>query len=135
MLLDDNDKEINIPTDLQISEEEYADWRRKINQVSLSTEILHYITNIRHQLKRLPLDDEDTIRNVYISDRRWKNIVQLLKASAFINGRTAVNSADLPPLYHCLWNEIDECEPIHQLVLRELFTSCLEKMEDRKSVV
>ncbi len=61
MLLDDNDKEISIPADLQISEEEYADWRRKINQVSLSTEILHYITNIRHQLKRLPLDDEDTI--------------------------------------------------------------------------
>lgn len=130
MLLDDNDKEINIPADLQISEEEYTDWRRQINQVSLSTEILHYITNIRHQLKRLPLDDEDTVRNVYISDRRWKNIVQLLKASAFINGRTAVNSADLPPLYHCLWNEIDECESIHQLVLRELFTSCLEKMEE-----
>lgn len=42
LLLDDNDKEINIPADLQISEEEYADWRRQINQVSLSTEILHY---------------------------------------------------------------------------------------------
>ena len=53
MLLDDNDKEISIPADLQISEEEYADWRKKINQVSLSTEILHYITNIRHQLKRI----------------------------------------------------------------------------------
>ena len=130
MLLDDNDKEINVPSELQISEEEYADWRGRINRISLSAEILHYITNVRRQLKRLLLDDEGTARNVYISDRRWKNIVQLLKASAFINGRTEVNSSDLLPLYHCLWNEVDECEPIHQLVIRELFTSCLEKMEE-----
>lgn len=130
MLLDDNDKEINVPADLQISEEEYAEWRRQIGQVSVPTGILQYISNVRRQLKRLPLDDEDTARNIYVSDRRWKNIVQLLKASAFINGRPEVNPADLLPLYHCLWNEADECEPIHQLVLRELFTSCLEEMEE-----
>lgn len=130
MLLDDNDKEINVPADLQISEEEYAEWRRQIGQVSVPTGILQYISNVRRQLKRLPLDDEDTARNIYVSDRRWKNIVQLLKASAFINGRSEVNPADLLPLYHCLWNEADECEPIHQLVLRELFTSCLEEMEE-----
>lgn len=130
MLLDDNDKEINVPTDLQISEEEYAEWRRQIGQVSVPTGILQYISNVRRQLKRLPLDDEDTARNIYVSDRRWKNIVQLLKTSAFINGRPEVNPADLLPLYHCLWNEADECEPIHQLVLRELFTSCLEEMEE-----
>ncbi|WP_288241688.1 AAA family ATPase [uncultured Bacteroides sp.] len=130
MLLDDSDKEINVPTDLQISEEEYAEWRRQIGQVSVPTDILQYISNVRRQLKQLPLDDEDTARNIYVSDRRWKNIVQLLKASAFINGRSEVNPADLLPLYHCLWNEADECEPIHQLVLRELFTSCLEEMEE-----
>ena len=123
MLLDNNDKEINIPADLQISEEEYADWRRKINQVSLSTEILHYITNIRHQLKRLPLDDEDTIRNVYISDRRWKNIVKLLKTSAFVHGRTEVSMTDLLPVYHCLWSEPDESVAIRDIVIRALFVS------------
>lgn len=130
MLLDDNDKEIHVSTELQISEEEYADWRKQIEQTSLPAGILQYITNVRRQLKRLPLDDEDTVRSVYVSDRRWKNIVQLLKASAFINGRTEANFSDLLPLYHCLWNEADECEPIHQLVIRELFTSCLEQMEE-----
>ena len=54
----------------------------------------------------------------------------MYKRQAFINGRTEVNAADLLPLYHCLWNEADECAPIHQLVLRELFTSCLEEMEE-----
>ena len=130
MLLDDNDKEIIVPAELQISEEEYGEWRKQIGQIAVPTDILQYITNVRRQLKRLPLDDEDTARSIYVSDRRWKNIVQLLKASAFINGRTEVNSADLLPLYHCLWNEADECAPIHQLVLRELFTSCLEDMEE-----
>jgi len=130
MLLDDNDREIHVPTELQISEEEYAEWRKQIKRISLPAEILQYITHIRRQLERLPLDEEDTARNIYVSDRRWKNIVQLLKASAFINGRATVNSADLLPLYHCLWNEADECEPVHQLVIRELFTACLEQMEE-----
>lgn len=130
MLLDDNDREIKVPEDLQISEAEYADWRAQINRVSLPAGILQYISGIRRQLRRLPLGEEDTARNVYISDRRWKNIVQLLKASAFINGRTEVISADLLPLYHCLWNEVDECEPIHRLVIRELFSACLEEMEE-----
>ena len=39
MLLDDNDKEINVPSELQISEEEYADWHGQINRISLSAEI------------------------------------------------------------------------------------------------
>lgn len=132
MLLDDNNREIHVPAELQIGEEEYAEWRRQINRISLPAEILQYITNVRRQLKRLPLDEEDgdAARSIYVSDRRWKNIVQLLKASAFINGRTTVNPADLLPLYHCLWNEADEYEPIRQLVIRELFTACLEQMEE-----
>lgn len=131
MLLDDNNREIIVPTPLQISEEEYAQWRKQINNVSLPAATLQYITHIRRRLKRLPLGSEDdAARNVYISDRRWKNIVQLLKASAFINNRTEVNPSDLVPLYHCLWNETDECAPIHQLVIRELFTNCLEEMEE-----
>lgn len=130
MLLDDSDTEIQVPEHLQIGEEEYAEWQKRISRVSLSSEILRYITHIRRLLKHLPLGDDEAVRSVYISDRRWKNIVQLLKASAFINDRTEVCPADLTPLYHCLWNETDECEPVRRLVIREIFTPCLEKMEE-----
>ena len=36
---------------------------------------------------------------VYVSDRRWKNIVKLLKTSAFVHGRTEVSMTDLLPVY------------------------------------
>lgn len=130
MLLDDADREINVSEDLQISEAEYADWRLQISKVSIPAPILQYISNVRRQLRSLRPGEEDAVRNVYISDRRWKNIVQLLKASAFVNDRTEVCHADLLPLYHCLWNEVDECEPVHQLVIRELFSASLEQMEE-----
>lgn len=55
-----------MPSELQISEEEYADWRGQINRISLSAEILHYITNVRRQLKRLLLDDEMALPETYI---------------------------------------------------------------------
>lgn len=130
MLLDDSDKEINVPAHLPISEEEYAEWQKKIARIVLPPDILRYISTIRHRLKHLPLGVDEAARNVYVSDRRWKNIVQLLKASAFVNDRKEVIPADLLPLYHCLWNETDECEPVRQLVIRELFGACLEQLEE-----
>ena len=68
------------------------------------------------------MQDSDLRRNVYVSDRRWKNIVKLLKASAFVHGRTEVSMTDLLPVYHCLWSEPDESVAIRGIVIRALFS-------------
>ena len=77
---------------------------------------------------KMLLDDsadhpETTACEWQICDRRWKNIVKLLKTSAFVHGRTEVSMTDLLPVYHCLWSEPDESVAIRDIVIRALFVS------------
>jgi len=56
-----------------------------------------------------------------VSDRRWKHIIRLLKASAFMHGREVVSVMDLIPVYHCLWNEPEEQNGIRDIVINAIF--------------
>lgn len=109
------------PITLSISNEEYAAWQKEIGRIAVPREVLSCITAIRKDLAKVEVQETELHRTVYVSDRRWKNIVRLLKTSAFIHGRAEVSITDLLPIYHCLWNEPDECTAIRQIVIRSLF--------------
>ena len=124
MLLDDSaDHPETTACEWQISDREYAEWQAEIRRVTLPLDVLSCITAIRHGLTSVEMQDSDLRRNVYVSDRRWKNIVKLLKTSAFVHGRTEVSMTDLLPVYHCLWSEPDESVAIRDIVIRALFVS------------
>lgn len=98
MLLDDSaDHPETTACEWQISDREYAEWQAEIRRVTLPLDVLSCITAIRHGLTSVEMQDSDLRRNVYVSDRRWKNIVKLLKTSAFVHGRTEVSMTDLLP--------------------------------------
>lgn len=128
MLLDDGDEEEQEPSQWQISNEEYAEWQKKIRQVIVPVEVLSCITEIRKSLEKVEIQGSEIHRDVYVSDRRWKNIVKLLKTSAFIHGRGEVCLTDLLPVYHCLWNEPDECTDIRRVVIRALFVPYVKEI-------
>ena len=128
MLLDDGDEEEQEACRWQISDEEYAGWQKEIRQIKVSAEVLSCITEIRKNLEKVEIQGSEVHRNVYVSDRRWKNIVKLLKASAFIHGRKEVCLTDLLPVYHCLWNEPEECADIRQIVVRALFVPYVKEI-------
>lgn len=124
MLLDDSADHLETTAcEWQISDREYAEWQAEIRRVTLPLDVLSCITAIRHGLTSVEMQDSDLRRNVYVSDRRWKNIVKLLKTSAFVHGRTEVSMTDLLPVYHCLWSEPDESVAIRDIVIRALFVS------------
>lgn len=124
MLLDDSaDHPETTACEWQISDREYAEWQAEIRRVTLPLDVLSCITAIRHGLTSVEMQDSDLRRNVYVSDRRWKNIVKLLKTSAFVHGRTEVSMTDLLPVYYCLWSEPDESVAIRDIVIRALFVS------------
>lgn len=145
LLEDGNDAELNNPevsNELLISNKEYQTWQTEIAKIGIDKEVLDCITFIRHRLPRLRIvddgdDNSSRIHNVYVSDRRWKHIVRLLKASAFVQGRDSVSLADIPPLSHCLWNEPEEIDSILPIVVSGMLNPLrveIEKLEASVSV-
>lgn len=129
MLLDEGEDE-PCASQWRISNEEYAEWRSRISRLTVPPEVLKVITEIRKALCGIEIPGSELHRNVYVSDRRWKNIVRLLKASAFMHGRSEVAVADLLPVYHCLWNEPDERDSVRQIVVRSLFASLRKRLDE-----
>ena len=122
MLLDNTaDGDIEVADRLQISDEEYCQWNKAIDTVAVSEEVLRIINVIRKSLGSVTIAQTDERHNVYVSDRRWKKIVRLLRTSAFVHDRKEVTADDLLPVYNCLWQEPEECEGIRAMVIRALY--------------
>ena len=133
MLLDDNsEKDIEVPEQLQITNEEYQRWTAKIGEVFVPEEVLKCLNVIRRAMGNVPVGNSDERHNVYVSDRRWKNIVRLLKTSAFMHDREAVSLADMLPIYHCLWQEPEEAEGIRDIVIGALINEFSSKFAQLK---
>lgn len=86
-----------------ISIEELEEWRGKIDNVIIPEEVRVVIDAIHAKMWKL--HEERPEKNAYyISDRRWKKIVHLLRTSAFLNGRNEVDLMDCSLISHCIWN-------------------------------
>lgn len=100
---------------IRITTAEWERWREEIHDVDLSQETLTTIHLIRKELATR--FDE---LGVYVSDRRWQKAANLLKASAFFNGRATTNPSDNLLLSHCLWTEekhrSDVINIVHQAI-------------------
>lgn len=107
-VIDDGNNELKATAEqaaafLKISDVE--SWQTEINKVELSNEAKNMITAIRQELARLNEDENHKDGEAYyISDRRWKKIVHILKTSAFLNGRNAVDLMDCSLIQYAIWN-------------------------------
>ena len=122
-------------SDLKITAEEYAEWAEKICKIGVKEEVLDAISAIRKSLRAVNVDEAAERRNIYVSDRRWKNIVCLLRTSAFMQDREEVDICDLLPIYHCLWQEPEERDAIRCIVIRALFSPFAEKLVEMKNAL
>ncbi len=146
MLLDSNESHTDLTEstdeanamsvyDIRISPEEYAEWTEKISKIGVKEEVLDAISAIRKSLRAVNVDEAAERRNIYVSDRRWKNIVRLLRTSAFMQDREEVDICDLLPIYHCLWQEPEERDAIRSIVIRALFSPFAEKLVEMKNAL
>ena len=122
-------------SDLKITAEEYAEWAEKISKIGVKIEVLDAISAIRKSLRAVNVDEAAERRNIYVSDRRWKNIVRLLRTSAFMQDREEVDICDLLPIYHCLWQEPEERDAIRCIVIRALFAPFAERLVEMKNAL
>lgn len=118
MLLDDSDVAGNVR--YPISQEEYNDWQKGIDKVKVGDDVLKTITFIRQKLNDVLVDDSELRKSIYVSDRRWKKIVRLLKVEAYMRGHKEVELSDLYIIHHCLWNNPNEYIDVKDIVLEAL---------------
>ena len=101
----------NIKNEYKISLNEVEKWKNEINNIKLSKETF----NIIHILRTLLFEKAEEL-DIYVSDRRWKKVAFLLKASAFFCERKETNLSDLLLLKYCLWSTNENREKINTLI-------------------
>jgi MoxR-like ATPase len=89
----------------KITDAEYRDWSRRIDGVAIPENIFGVIDAVRNYIEHHNQKEENAQNQIYISDRRWRKIVRLLRTSAFLNDRNEVDLADCFLIRHCIWNE------------------------------
>jgi len=92
-------------TAVLLSISDVKSWQAEIDKIELGSEAKNVITAIRKELVRRNNDtNHKGDETYYVSDRRWKRIVHLLKTSAFLNGRDSVDLMDCSLIEYCIWN-------------------------------
>lgn len=112
-------QEATIPEGLAITDQEYHQWQSELEQLELSNDVFEKLYELKTLLESAAtaesgLDAHDT--DMYVSDRRWKKAVKLLKASAFFNGRDSINPLDILLLQDCLWNSPESRDIVRKVI-------------------
>lgn len=100
-----------VAEDDKITVREIINAQDAIDRIKLPDNIIDLIMKIKKDLPKISLNNE-----IYISDRRWKKIVWVLKTSAYVGGRTEIAIGDILLLKHLLWDEVEEIEPISSYI-------------------
>lgn len=92
--------------------------RENIEKLNVKND--QYDSSDPYQQSRQETSDEQILQEnqsqIYVSDRRWKNLAHILKTSAFLNDRSEVLPANVLLLANCLWSEKEQIEAIKNIV-------------------
>lgn len=101
-----------------ISRDDLAQWERSIDTVTVPPDILDLIYDIRERIARhnSMSDRDDPAAGIFVSDRRWKRAVRLLRCSAYLNDRDAVTPLDTVLLRHMLWSREEQRDAIDTII-------------------
>ncbi|MFT6927327.1 MAG: MoxR-like ATPase [Psychromonas sp.] len=109
----------DISPELTIKNDEFQLWQNQINDVKLSDALFEKIYQLKSQIEQEKENNEaggNSNNDLYISDRRWKKSIRLLKACAYFNGRDEINPLDLLILKNCLWNNPQSLQTISSII-------------------
>lgn len=120
-LLTQKGDECVIDDELRFSETEYKEIRRAACDIVLPDMVCSILCDIREILCDESKTQEDMpgAESVpYVSDRRWRKIVGLLRTSALLNGRQKVDASDCMLLEHLLWDTDEQIPSVRRIVAK-----------------
>ncbi len=124
-------QEVPIPDDLKISDTEYFAWQSAFESMPLSNHFFDKLYALKTQLESKLEESTLSESDRYISDRRWKKAIKLLKACAFFSGRDELSPLDILILENCLWNTPKSREIVSQVIqsfgINEIYSTAKQR--------
>lgn len=86
MLTVGTSQEAQVPEGLAITDEEYHLWQQQLDKLTLTDNAFEKLFQLKTMLETKVESEfgDASLTDMYVSDRRWKKAVKLLKASAFL---------------------------------------------------
>ena len=108
--------DVEVGDDVALSQEDLDSFSAGIDAVEVSPEALNTIQVVKARIDNYNAERPDPADQIRIYDRRWKKAVRLLRTSAFLNGRDAVDLMDCFLLEFCLWSRPDQRDHIREML-------------------
>jgi MoxR-like ATPase len=95
---------------------EYEEWSRAIDGIVITDNIFNVIDVVRYKIILYNNNYKDAEDHIYVSDRRWRKIIRLMRTSAFLNDRAEVDLMDCFLIKHCIWNKNEQINAVSLFV-------------------
>lgn len=118
-----------IPSSLTIKQDEFDHWQPEIKKVNLSDVLFEKIYTLKLAVEKSEVKDS------YVSDRRWKKSINLLKTAAYFNGRDEVNPLDILILKDCLWNTPESLIEVKAIIENFALTQAFDQVEAANNII
>ena len=130
-----NIDEFKVPSSLKVSSEEFQQWQEQLASVSLPENCFDMIFWLKTRLEQVNQADDESDAEIYVSDRRWKKAIRLLRASAFFNGRSQISPTDLLILLDCLWHDLESREQIDEIIREYALEHAYHQQELQQAII
>lgn len=116
-LLFDNTSEFDNTNIDAFSIDQLALIQKNSKNIPFSDAAKKLIRAIKYKLEELRAEKNQQAKDVpYVSDRRWKNCVELLRVAAFLGDKNEVDISDISLLRHVLWEKDTQREFIYKII-------------------
>ncbi|KPL95728.1 DUF3763 domain-containing protein [Vibrio sp. L5-1] len=135
MLTTGTSQEAVIPKGLAITDIEYHQWQKELDNLELTDHSFNKLFELKTMLEdTVKKQSSATETDLYVSDRRWKKAVKLLKASAFFSGRDSVNPLDIMLLQDCLWHSPESRDVVRSVVKDFALNRAFDQQESKAQI-
>ncbi|WP_172378969.1 ATPase RavA domain-containing protein [Vibrio sp. Vb339] len=135
MLTTGTSQEAVIPKGLAITDIEYHQWQKELDKLELTDNSFDKLFELKTMLEETVKQQGSASESeLYVSDRRWKKAVKLLKASAFFSGRDSVNPLDIMLLQDCLWHSPESRDVVRSVVKDFALNRAFDQQESKAQI-
>ncbi|STQ85804.1 AAA family ATPase [Helicobacter muridarum] len=128
--------EIQIDEDLKFSNEELDSIKQRAKEVQIDKNVIDVLENLKNLieahndkiLKQQNVEDEI----IDVSERRYVNIMEMLRVCALLSDRKSVVLGDLILLKHCLWSVESQRQIIDDMLRQAIESNSAKFICDRK---